>query len=316
MRFASIDDRLAYILQESHFTRYTRDKSGTGDDYKSQIAEQTYVEAVIDDPKRVILNYRAFETPMFASLDEIFTQFYSMNPPLSYYYNHNLEKYYKLTLLNRTEYTYGVRWMEFRQLENLLKLFIERPDTKRGVVSIYTPYDTEPTRKDVPCTLLYSFLQRHHKLNMFIVFRSHDLAWGFKTDYVLASFTLQFLAKALSLLTHTTIFPGAIRTTDISLHYYPTKLANPLSIVESRYSTKHVLDVFTNTPYGEFSEMLEDLRVLKGVEETARAKNIPYAREMLGKLKDPALCDFGRAFINLNAKERLEEYTTMTFEWK
>ncbi|MEM0143833.1 MAG: hypothetical protein QXL94_07830, partial [Candidatus Parvarchaeum sp.] len=110
-KFASVDDRTRYIFENiGDFKIYTRFAVGTHDEYKKTIAEQTFVDSVIIDPSKVILNNKLFQTPILHSIDEIFTQFFNMNPPFIVRYRNNIEKYYKLTLLNHVEYTYGSRW--------------------------------------------------------------------------------------------------------------------------------------------------------------------------------------------------------------
>jgi len=46
---------------------------------------------------------------------------------------------------------YGRRWNEWNQLLNTAEILSKRQDSKRAVIPIFMPYDTDPTRNDVPC---------------------------------------------------------------------------------------------------------------------------------------------------------------------
>ncbi len=304
MKFESVDERTKYIFKNiESFKIYSRNEVGSGDDYKKLIAEQTFVYSTITDSSRVILNNNIFKTPKLHSIDEIFTQFYNLNPPFILRYKKDINDYYKLTTLRHTEYVYGSRWNEFNQFDNVINILTDRLDSKRAVVAIYTPYDTINDRNDVPCTLLYHFLIRNDKLNMFVAFRSHDLFAGYKTDYVLSSFVLHFLAKILSLKKEISIIPGEIYFYESSLHYYPFRVKKSFDeMLNSFNNNNFIFQPFTNTDYKNVDEMNDDLKYLKLSEEAAYSGAFDTSREFIARIKDLELQDIAKYLYNLNIK--------------
>lgn len=305
--FESVDDRTKYIFENiDKFNLYTREDTGTKDAYKYTIAEQNFVTSTLIDSSKVIINNSLFSTPILHAIDEIFTEFFNLNPPFITRYRENIEKYYKLTVLNHTEYTYGSRWAEFNQLDNIIKILLKRPDSKRAVVAIYTPYDTADSRTDVPCTLLYNFILRDSKLHMYIAFRSHDLYAGYKTDYVLSSFVLRYIARMVELLGHFQVTPGQIHMHDASLHYYPNAVKNsPENILKNFTNRNAIFEPFTNTQYSSAKEMLQDMLTLRLSEEASYAYSYQHALSLIESIKDIYLKDIAKYLYNIQAKEKL-----------
>jgi thymidylate synthase len=305
--FKSVDERTKYIFKNLDiFKTYTREEVGTGDTYKYTIAEQNFVNSVILDSSRVIINNTVFFTPMLHAIDEIFTQFFNLNPPFITRYKNNIEKYYKLTVLNHIEYTYGSRWAEYNQFDNIIKILLKRPDSKRGVIAIYTPYDTADSRIDVPCTLFYNFILRDSELDMYVSFRSHDLYAGYKTDYVLSKFVLNYIARMLELLGHFLVRPGKIYFHEASLHYYPKAVKNsPEQILKNFTGNDTMFQPFTETQYLSSKELLQDMLNLKLSEEASYAKSFSRSQELIESIQDSYLRDIAKYLYNLQSQEKL-----------
>lgn len=66
------------------------------------------------------------------------------------------------------------------QLEHVIRLLREDPNTRRAVISIYDgALDLNVVTKDVPCNDLIQFKIRDGYLDMYVFVRSQDVIWGF-----------------------------------------------------------------------------------------------------------------------------------------
>lgn len=78
------------------------------------------------------------------------------------------------------------------QWNNCRASLIEDPDSRRAVMTIFSPFDLDTAvhrgSKDVPCTLSLQFFIRDNCLHLHVHMRSNDAIWGLTND--LFSFTL------------------------------------------------------------------------------------------------------------------------------
>lgn len=319
LQYETLDDRVRDLFSNlDQFEHIVRDKSGTGHDYKKDLYERTFVHAKILDGRSVISNNELFKTSPFMVLDEILTQYFNYNPPFMARYRNrdDLTKYYTLSMLERVEYTYGARFNEFNQFEHLIALFKDRLESKRGVISIYTPYDTDSNRTDVPCTLMYNFLIRHNTLHAFVAYRSHDLFAGFRIDYVFLSFIMQYLVAILRSELHIDLKVGSISTFDTSLHFYPQTIKTDITrIPESFKSEKRQFTIF-NDKNLTTRDIVEDMIKLKSIEEFAHSGSNTKANDMLVTVKDPTVRDFARLVIKKNNLVPDSDYETKSMWWE
>lgn len=78
------------------------------------------------------------------------------------------------------DYRYGQRlqnWRGHNQLDEAINRLVENIDTKRGTVAVLDPTDLEE-REDAPCLNQITFAVVDGKLNMSVIFRSHDMYAG------------------------------------------------------------------------------------------------------------------------------------------
>lgn len=70
------------------------------------------------------------------------------------------------------------------QMSAAIRRLIDDPDTRQSVVTIWDPLHDlmQEGRKDLPCTLSFTFSVRDDKLNMSTHMRSNDLWWGWSYD--------------------------------------------------------------------------------------------------------------------------------------
>jgi thymidylate synthase len=88
---------------------------------------------------------------------------------------------------------YGYQWQRTdwngtSQLEYVISLLEQNPDTRQAAISIYDAKEHPKYKNDTPCTYAVQFTILNDKLNMAVVMRSNDLWFGFCNDqYCFAS---------------------------------------------------------------------------------------------------------------------------------
>jgi len=77
---------------------------------------------------------------------------------------------------------YGYQWKRHNQLDNIVKLLKEKPDTRQAAISIYDGKEINNYATDTPCTYAIQFTVLNNNLNMSVYMRSNDLWFGFCID--------------------------------------------------------------------------------------------------------------------------------------
>ena len=77
---------------------------------------------------------------------------------------------------------YGWQWKRNYQLERVINMLKDNPDTRQAAISIYDGKEIAEYSKDTPCTYAVQFTVLNGKLNMSVVMRSNDLWYGFCND--------------------------------------------------------------------------------------------------------------------------------------
>jgi len=77
---------------------------------------------------------------------------------------------------------YGYQWKRHNQLDNIVKLLKEKPDTRQAAISIYDGKEINNYATDTPCTYAIQFTVLNNKLNMSVYMSSNDLWFGFCID--------------------------------------------------------------------------------------------------------------------------------------
>jgi len=318
----SLATQLSYP-DANDWTLYEREKSGTNDDYKLKLLEKTQFFYKIKHAENVITDYSTQRQYPFWAISEIISEVFAFNPPLMYKYKPEIIEWaYKLRPDKSIEYMYGRRWNEWNQLLNVIKTLSDRLDSKRAVVDIFTPYDTDPNRNDVPCTLMYTLKARKGKLDMTTFFRSHDLFSGMKYDMVLSSFINQLIAMGVNTtLGDMVLEPGKLGFYEDSLHVYVNKDQMKLdkftdeahlTTADARFDIMH--------KYKTLESLFDDLWQVAKVEEHTYHGKFTQANKFINKIQNPAFADFAKMYYNRNAKfckstAKGKFYTTRSFIW-
>jgi thymidylate synthase len=218
MEFKDVNEAVKYygkLLLDSSpiISENDKNKDGYKNELRGELIQQFFT---IKNPTKVISTYQNHKSYKWWMYCEILSEFLNLDPPLMYKYKPEMfSQHYDLLEDGRMQYTYSNRFVEFNQFVNVYKKLKNNPTSKRAVVSIYTPYDTSPDRKDSPCTTMYQFINRNNKLHMIVIMRSWDFFGGFKTyDFALSSFIQQSFCSWLNLEL------GNLSFYVNSLHYY------------------------------------------------------------------------------------------------
>lgn len=93
---------------------------------------------------------------------------------------------------------YGWQWQRNNQIDKIVKLLKEQPNTRKASISIYDAKEFDTYSSDTPCTYAVNFTMLHDKLNMSVVMRSNDLWFGFCNDQYCFSMLQKMIAETLS----------------------------------------------------------------------------------------------------------------------
>ena len=98
---------------------------------------------------------------------------------------------------------YGERFDRYDQIDHIMAMLHEKPDSRQAVMTIYDPMDliqaAAGSKKDIPCTLSLQFLVRNGELNLIVTMRSNDVWFGLPYDVFCFSTLQALLAEGLGL---------------------------------------------------------------------------------------------------------------------
>ncbi|REF00531.1 thymidylate synthase [Thermomonospora umbrina] len=92
---------------------------------------------------------------------------------------------------------YGPRlrsWMGIDQFDQVRRLLLDDPDTRRAVLTIFDPARDLADERDIPCTLGHRFFLRDGRLHMVTSMRSQDVWRGLPYDLFTATLLLELMA--------------------------------------------------------------------------------------------------------------------------
>ena len=97
---------------------------------------------------------------------------------------------------------YGPRLLNkhgINQLDNILSLLKQKPQSRRAVIQIFDAEDITINRKEIPCTCTFQFLIREKKLHMITSMRSNDAFIGLPHDFFAFTMMQEIIARSLNL---------------------------------------------------------------------------------------------------------------------
>lgn len=118
----------------------------------------------------------------------------------------------------------------YNQLEKVIEILKEDPNSRRAKININFPSDRVDTTKDEPCTMSVHFMIRHNKLDCTVVMRSNDIWFGFPYDVAFFTELQKLVAKELG------VGYGWYTHFAVSLHMYDRDIEKLAEIVENPVS--------------------------------------------------------------------------------
>ena len=94
---------------------------------------------------------------------------------------------------------YGWQWKRNDQLDKVIKLLSNNPNTRQAAISIYDAKEIKSYKYDTPCTYAIQFTILNEHLNMCVTMRSNDLWYGFCNDQYCFSMLQKLVADKLDL---------------------------------------------------------------------------------------------------------------------
>jgi len=92
---------------------------------------------------------------------------------------------------------YGWQMQREDQLNKVVQMLNEKPDTRQATISIYDGKEIDRYATDTPCTYAIQFTILNNKLNMCVTMRSNDLWYGFCNDQYCFSELQRYVAMRI-----------------------------------------------------------------------------------------------------------------------
>ena len=118
----------------------------------------------------------------------------------------------------RVNSNYGYQWKRNGQLDKIIDMLQNNPDTRQACVSIYDGKEFNEYSHDTPCTYAIQFTILHGRLDMCVTMRSNDLWYGFCNDQYCFSMLQGLVAHELN------IEPGVYYHFAHNMHLYNDKI--------------------------------------------------------------------------------------------
>ena len=113
---------------------------------------------------------------------------------------------------------YGYQWERNNQLEIIIEMLKQNPDTRQATISIYDGKEIKDYDNDTPCTYAVQFTILNGRLDMCVTMRSNDLWFGFCNDQYCFSRLQEMVSKRLN------IEPGVYYHFAHNMHLYNDKI--------------------------------------------------------------------------------------------
>jgi thymidylate synthase len=100
---------------------------------------------------------------------------------------------------NNVNSNYGWQWKRNDQIDWVIKLLGQVPDTRQAVITILDMKEHDTFTFDTPCTYAIQFTIVHGRLDMCVTMRSNDLWYGFCNDQYQFSMLQEMIADELKI---------------------------------------------------------------------------------------------------------------------
>ena len=99
----------------------------------------------------------------------------------------------------RVNSNYGYQWNRNGQLDKIIGMLENNPDSRQATISIYDGKEMQDYSHDTPCTYAIQFTILHNRLDMCVTMRSNDLWYGFCNDQYCFSELQRLVSKQLNI---------------------------------------------------------------------------------------------------------------------
>ena len=113
---------------------------------------------------------------------------------------------------------YGWQWERTSQLDIIIDMLKNKPDTRQAAISIYDAKEISDYANDTPCTYAVQFTIVHGRLDICVTMRSNDLWYGFCNDQYCFSMLQGLVAHELN------VEPGVYYHFAHNMHLYNDKI--------------------------------------------------------------------------------------------
>ena len=113
---------------------------------------------------------------------------------------------------------YGWQWNRNGQLDKIIQMLQDNPDTRQATISIYDGKEIQDYSCDTPCTYAVQFTILHGRLDMCVTMRSNDLWYGFCNDQYCFSKLQKMVSNELN------VEPGVYYHFAHNMHLYNDKI--------------------------------------------------------------------------------------------
>ena len=152
------------------------------------------------------------------------------------------------------------------QLRWVVELIRKKPETRRAVIPIYHPKDTQIHLPEVPCTCTLQFLLRGRRLEMITHMRSNDAYVGLPGDIFAFTMIQEIVATALN------VEPGRYKHMVGSLHLYDCDKRKAQRYLDEGFQRKVAMPIM---PLGDPFPQIERLLRLERATRLGRHPKIP-----------------------------------------
>ena len=99
----------------------------------------------------------------------------------------------------RVNSNYGYQWNRNGQLDKIIGMLENNPDSRQATISIYDGKEMQDYSYDTPCTYAVQFTILHGRLDMCVTMRSNALWYGFCNDQYCFSELQRLVSKRLNI---------------------------------------------------------------------------------------------------------------------
>lgn len=259
----------------------------------STIREALAVQLVLEDPTKRLINNPARDSNYGFAVGEFLWYWAARNDlQTMLYYNKRMGSFSDDGITLNSAYGHRLKspvdMTVLSQWELAIETLVKDPDSRRAVMTIYSPWDMHRAvvdgSKDVPCTLSLQFFIRDEQLHLHVVMRSNDVMWGLTYD--LFSFTLfqECMLLALQERGYRFLRLGRYFHTAGSMHIYDRHFELAERVAKWEKPDMSAWDPFAGMPHLTSLEDLGELVIDEQMLREGKIQSIDLGRYRGGEL--------------------------------